>query len=153
MVKALLSHLYLASGFPFHYDRGSNQGEHGRLTPICVHMDRQGLFWIVYMDRPRVGGVWLVDWCTRQPTHRALKTRSCSRFQPWKVHAWEVFDWFICGLTRRAFKTRSHSGLNLLNFFPKKNIVRLSALVERFSVSRMRDFFIVYLHVMTCFYI
>ena len=41
MVVALLSHFYLASGFPFHYDRGSNQGENGKLTPICVHIDRK----------------------------------------------------------------------------------------------------------------
>ena len=25
------------------------------------------------VDRPRVGGVQIVDWCTRQPTRRALK--------------------------------------------------------------------------------
>ena len=69
------------------------------------------------MDEPRVGGVWLRDWCTCQPTYRALKTRSCSRLQPWMVHAWEVFDSYICGPTCRALKTRSRSGLN---FFPKE---------------------------------
>ena len=50
---------------------------------------KRGVFWIAYMDRPRVGGVWL-DWCTLQPTHRALKTRSCSRLHSWIVHAWEL---------------------------------------------------------------
>ena len=46
------------------------------------------------MDRPRVGGVQLVDWCTRRPSHRAIKTRSCFRLHPWKAHAWEVLDWW-----------------------------------------------------------
>ena len=32
------------------------------------------------MDRPREGGARLVDWFTHQPTCRAFKTRSCSRF-------------------------------------------------------------------------
>ena len=31
------------------------------------------------MEGPRVGGVRLVDCCICGPTHRALKTRSCSR--------------------------------------------------------------------------
>jgi hypothetical protein len=44
MVVAFLGHLYLAPGFSFHYGRGRNQGENGRLTPICVHTDRQG-YW------------------------------------------------------------------------------------------------------------
>ena len=48
--------------------------------------------WFAYMDRPRVGGVRLVDWCTCQPTHRALKTRSCSGLHTWIVHVWEVFN-------------------------------------------------------------
>ena len=46
------------------------------------------------MDCPHVGGIRLVDWCTRRPTGRALKTRSCSGLHPWKVHAWEVYDWW-----------------------------------------------------------
>ena len=95
-------------------------------------------FWIAYMDRPHVGGVWLVDWCTRQSTRRALRTKSCSRLHPCMVHAWYVFDWCNCGTTHRAIKTRSRSELN---FFSSKNIlVLLSPSVERFGVSRMRDF-------------
>ena len=30
------------------------------------------------MDRPRVGGIQRVEWCTRQPTRIALKTWSFS---------------------------------------------------------------------------
>ena len=67
-----------------------------------------------------VNQLGLVNWCTRQLTRRALKTRSCSRLQPWMVHAWELFDWFICGPTCRALKTRSHSRLNFSIFFLKK---------------------------------
>ena len=29
------------------------------------------------LDCPQVGGARLVDWCTRRPTRRALKMRSC----------------------------------------------------------------------------
>ena len=50
------------------------------------------LFWIAYMDPPRVGGVQLVDWCTRRPTRTALKTRSCSGLHTLIVHVWEVLD-------------------------------------------------------------
>ena len=60
------------------------------------------------MDRPRVGGVLLVDhprvelkkqgvvpdW-TLGPTHGALKTRSCLGLDSWIVHPWEVFDSWI----------------------------------------------------------
>ena len=45
-----------------------------------------------FVDHPRMAGVRLVDWCTRQPTRRALKTGSCSGLHTWIVHAWEVFD-------------------------------------------------------------
>ena len=31
------------------------------------------LFRIAYMDRPRVGGIQRVEWCTRQTTRIALK--------------------------------------------------------------------------------
>ena len=30
------------------------------------------------VDRPRMAGFRLVDWCTPRPTRRALKTRSCA---------------------------------------------------------------------------
>ena len=102
------------------------------------------MFWIAYMDRPRVGGVQLVDWCTCQPTHRALRTGSCSRLHPWMGHAWEVFDWCIFGPTHIALKTRSCSGLNLKQKITgKKILVLLSALIERFGVSRTRFFFLI----------
>ena len=55
-------------------------------------------------------------WCTRRPTCRALKTRSCSRLQPWMVHAWQIFNWWT-GLSHRALKTRSRSRLNFFPFF------------------------------------
>ena len=35
---------------------------------------------LIYMDRPRVGDVRLVDWYTGRPTRRALKTRSFSTY-------------------------------------------------------------------------
>ena len=50
-------------------------------------------------------------------------------------------DWCICGQTRRALKTRSCSGLNSFSL-KKKILLLLSALVEGFFVSRMRDFFL-----------
>ena len=55
---------------------------------------KKELFWIAYMDCPCMGGLSLVDWCNWGPTHRALKTRIYSRLYPWKVHVWEVFDWW-----------------------------------------------------------
>ena len=47
--------------------------------------------------------------------------------------------WCICGPTRRALKTRSQSGVNYYYYYFFL-FVLLSALVERFGVSRMRDF-------------
>ena len=38
-------------------------------------------FQIATIEGPRVGGVWLVDWCICGPTRRALKTRSLSRLK------------------------------------------------------------------------
>ena len=51
--------------------------------PTCRAFKNKELFQIAQMDRPRVGGVRLLDWCTRQPTHRALKARSCSGLNLW----------------------------------------------------------------------
>ena len=45
-----------------------------------------------FVDRPRVAGVQLVDWCTRQPTRRAQKIRNCLGLHTWTNHVWEVFD-------------------------------------------------------------
>ena len=42
-----------------------------------------------------------MDWCTHGPIRRALKTRRCSRLHPWKVHAWEVFNWWTGALVDR----------------------------------------------------
>ena len=69
------------------------------------------LFWIAYMDRPCVGGVQIVDWWTRQSTHRALKTRSCSRLQPCKVHAWVVFDWWTGAFVDQLVKLKKQEVL------------------------------------------
>ena len=74
------------------------------------------LFCIACMDHQHVEGVWLVDWCTRRPTHRALKLRSCSGLHTWIVHAWEVFIWWI-----RALKTRSCSIFYPVFFGAKSN--------------------------------
>ena len=49
-------------------------------------------FRIAYMDRPRVGGARRVDWCTRRPARRALKTRSCFGLHTWIGHARQVFN-------------------------------------------------------------
>ena len=43
------------------------------------------------MEGPRVGGVRLVDWCTRGPTRRALKTRSRSGLDSWSPKNEELF--------------------------------------------------------------
>ena len=77
-----------------------------------VHSSTEELFWIVYMDRPRVGSVRLVVWCTHWLTPRAIKMRSYSGLHTWIVHAWKV-DWCTCWPTRRALKTRSFSRLHL----------------------------------------
>ena len=115
--------------------------EESRL-PTRKSLKNKELVRIAYINRPRVGGVWRVDWCICWPTCKALKKRSCSRLHQWMVHAWEVFDWWICGPTCRALKTRSHSGLNFFIFFlSKKILVLLSASFERFGVSRKLDFF------------
>ena len=50
------------------------------------------LFWTAYMECGRRSSSGLL-WCTHWPTHRALKTKSCSRLHRWKVHTWEVFNW------------------------------------------------------------
>ena len=50
-------------------------------TSDSYSLKNKELFWIAYLDRPCVGGVRLVDWCTRLPTYRALK-RSSSRLHP-----------------------------------------------------------------------
>ena len=76
-----------------HFHRICPLGRFGLVVAMSICTFEE-FFWIVYMDCSRVGGVRLVDWCTRRPSHRALKTRSCSRLHPWKVHAWEVFDWW-----------------------------------------------------------
>ena len=47
-------------------------------------------------------------------------------------------DWCICGPTRRSLKMRSRS--EWIFFQQQKILVLLSASVERFGVSRMRDF-------------
>ena len=65
------------------------------------------------MNRPRVGAVWLVDWCTHQPTCRALKPRSCSRLHQWMVHAWEVFNWWTGALVDQL----KNEELFRINFF------------------------------------
>ena len=56
---------------------------------------------IAYMDCPRMGGVRRVDWCTRQPTRRALKTRGYSGLHTGIGHALEVFDWWTGALVNR----------------------------------------------------
>ena len=58
-----------------------------------------------------MGGVLLVNWCICGPTHRAIKT----------------------GVVPDRIKIFS-------SFSQKKILVLLSASVERFGVSRMRDF-------------
>ena len=104
------------------------------LRPTRKSPKNKELFWIAYMDRPRVGGAWLVDWCTRRPS---LKNNELFQIAPMKgsrVGGVQLVDWCICGPTCRALKTRSRSKLKIL--------VLLSASVERFCVSRMRDFFL-----------
>ena len=58
------------------------------------------------MNCPHVGDVQLVDWCTRQPTRRALKTRSCSGLHTWIVHALEVFDSWTDALVDRLVELK-----------------------------------------------
>ena len=66
-----------ASTPPPLWSRGSSMS--GRCSNSgLVHLSTNSyknkeLFRIAHMHRPRVGGVRLEDWCTRRPTHRALK--------------------------------------------------------------------------------
>ena len=66
-----------------------------------------------------VGGVWLVDWCTRRPTCRALKrgvVPHCTRGRSTRgMGGVRLVDWCICGPTHRALKTRSRSELIFFN--------------------------------------
>ena len=57
-----------------------------------------------------------------------------------RVGGFRLVDLCICGPTHRALKIRSRSGLNF--FFNKKILVLLTASVERFGFSRMREFFL-----------
>ena len=103
---------------------------------------------MTYMDCPRMGGVRLVDWCTHRLTRRALKTRSCWRLHPRKVHAREVFDWWTALVhfwtNSQSLKNKEFFWIDFFSssFFNKKILVLLSASADIFGVSRMRDFFI-----------
>ena len=80
----------------------------------------------------------LVHWYTCRPTHIALKTSRCSRLNPWKVHASEVFGWWTGAFV--SLKSEESFRIELIFLVFKKKILRfLSASVERFGVSRIRD--------------
>ena len=66
---------------------------------------------------------------------------------PWKVHAWEVFDWWTSAFVDPLVEPLKRGVVTNWKFsccflFNKKILVLLSALVVRFGVSRMHDFFI-----------
>ena len=64
------------------------------------------LFWIAYMDYPGVGGVWLVDWCTRRRGAVYDCTYGWSTRERCSTGGLVHF-----GPSRRALKTRSRSSL------------------------------------------
>ena len=47
-------------------------------SPDSLSLKNKELFQIAPVEGPRMGGVWLLDWCICGPTLRALKMRSRS---------------------------------------------------------------------------
>ena len=58
---------------------------------------------------------------------------------PWKVHAWEVFNWWTVAFVDQLVEPKNQKLFRIDFFFNKKILVLLSASFERFGVSGMRD--------------
>ena len=72
-----------------------------------------------YMDRPRVGDVRLVDWCTQSTDLESLKNKELFTIAPVegpRVGGVGLVDWSICTPTCRALKQNS----GLIFFHQKK---------------------------------
>ena len=77
-----------------------------QMTILGIVQPHLKSFSISYTDRPRMGAVWLVDWCTRQLELFQIAPVNGPRIGGvWLVNFWT---------DNEAIKTRSHSTLNLV---------------------------------------